>query len=139
MTCENCARLAARILALEEDVRAYRAIVDRSDDERVTRLVSVALDLPPKAARLVAYLFRARRLPDAVPVQVIADALWPDSDAERPDSNVRSATKRVRDVLGAEAITTDGGRYSLSDDVAQRVARALTPELLAAPTSEPHA
>lgn len=128
MTCPDCIANAARVLALEEELKAYRVLVDGTDDERVTRILGVALDLGPRGARLVNILWTAQGRP--VPGGLIADTMWPQAEPDRADASVRQAVLHVRQALGRSAVTTVGGAYLLGDDAKAAVARALPPELL---------
>lgn len=72
--------------------------------------------------------------PDGVPLQTLADALWPDADADAAQHALEVALQRLRKLLGRnEAVVLQGGTLSLNralcwldiwvvDEVARRLA-----------------
>lgn len=130
MTCPDCIANASRVLALEQELVAYMAIVEGNEDERTVRLLSVGLDLMPSVARLVYRLWLTNGRP--VLAGALADSLWPESKAADPCVSVRRLIVHARSALGQEFIETApmNGGYRLTETGLARVARLLPPSLL---------
>src|SRR5690349_16093832 len=48
--------------------------------------------------------------------EVVAELLWPESDAAAAQNNLHQALHAARRALGAEAVTLEGGMLALTDD-----------------------
>lgn len=127
MTCETCLEKASRILALEEELRGYRSIVEGTEDRRAVRMIAVALDLRPRVAALLHRLWLAQGR--FVETDSLMDSLSPDrTETDHANSSLRVLVYTARESLGDGAVITKDRAYALGENLRHQISQILPHE-----------